>query len=312
MQILDSLIPIFAVIGLGMLLRKRLFLTADSTRAFNQFAYFFALPLFLFHKLATATASGSQANSIFIVLMSAVAATGVIAWLAGFLFKVPLRSRGSMIQAAFRGNLAFIGLPLVLFTIVGLPEDQRSSIEAAVLLAMTPVVLFYNVGSVIALATYNEETKKSFSYRKLAINLAENPIIWACVAGAAFQYFRWTVPTPVLHICEIIGASAFAIALVGIGSQLVSIPASGAWKATVLPTVIKCIVCPVICWIIGTSVGMTGVEFQVVLILSATPTAVSSFVLADQMNGDADLAATSVIVCTAFSFATLSVILLLT
>ena len=312
MQILNSLIPIFAVIGLGMLLRKREFLTEQSTRAFNQFAYFFALPLFLFYKLATASSSGSQVDSMVFALITAVAATGVIGWLAGYAFKIPFFSRGSMIQASFRGNLAFIGLPLVLFTIADLPAEQKSAFESAVLLTMTPVVLFYNVGSVIALAAYNADTQQRFSYRNMFINLWQNPIIWACIAGAAFQYFRWPVPTPVLHICEIIGASAFAIALIGIGSQLISLPASNTWSATILPTVIKCIVCPIICWIVGKSVGLEGAEFQAVLILAATPTAVSSFVLADQMNADSDLAATSVVACTAFSFVTLSVVLLLT
>lgn len=312
MQIIDSLIPIFAVIGLGMLLRKRDFLTRESTQAFNKFAYFFALPLFLFYKLATASGSGSQVDAMVFALITAVAATGMVGWLAGLVFKIPFASRGSMIQASFRGNLAFIGLPLVLFVTADLPAEQRSAFESAVLLTMTPVVLFYNVGSVIALAAYNENTQQSFSYRHMFINLLKNPIIWACVAGAAFQYFRWHVPTPVLHICEIIGASAFAIALIGIGSQLVSIAASNAWSATILPTLIKCVVCPAICFIIGRSVGLAGLELQAILILSATPTAVSSFVLADQMNGDSDLAAASVVVCTAFSFVTLSGVLLLT
>ena len=312
MQILNSLIPIFAVIGLGMLLRKREFLTADSTKAFNQFAYFFALPLFLFYKLGTASSSGDQVDSMVFTLITAVAATGGIAWLAGYLLKIPFRSRGSMIQAAFRGNLAFVGLPLVLFLTADLPAEQKSAFESAVLLTMTPVVLFYNVGSVIALAVYNEDTQQKFSYRNMFINLLKNPIIWACIAGAAFQFFRWPIPIPVLHICEIIGASAFAIALIGIGSQLVSIPASNAWKGTVLPTVIKCVACPAFCWAIGMAIGLTGAEFQAVIILAATPTAVSSFVLADQMNADSDLAATSVVICTAFSFVTLSAILLLT
>jgi predicted permease len=244
-------------------------------------------------------------------LITAVAATGVVGWLAGYVFKIPYASRGSMIQASFRGNLAFIGLPLVLFMIADLPAEQKSAFESAVLLTMTPVVLFYNVGSVVALAAYNENTQHRFSYHHMFINLLKNPIIWACVAGAAFQYFGWPVPTPVLHICEIIGASAFAIALIGIGSQLISIPASHAWRATILPTVIKCIVCPVLCWAIGRSVGLAGLELQAILILSATPTAVSSFVLADQMNGDADLAAASVVACTAFSLVTLSGVLML-
>lgn len=312
MQILDSLIPIFAVIGLGMILRRRSFLTADSTRAFNQFAYYLALPLFLFYKLATASASGSQINAMLITLLISVVLTALIGVLAAYLFQVPFRSRGSMIQASFRGNLAFIGLPLVLFTISDLSPSQRSAIEAAVLLTMTPVVLFYNVASVVGLAIYNDDTQQRFSLGHLLASLYTNPLLWACVAGAAFQFFHLPVPTPVLHVCEIIGASAFAIALIGIGSQLVSIPASRAWLGAILPTVIKCLISPAICWIVGWAWGLSGVEFRAVVILSATPTAVSSFVLADQMNGDADLAATTVVLCTAFSLVTLSVVLLLT
>lgn len=312
MQILDSLIPIFAVIGLGMILRRRSFLTAESTRAFNQFAYYFALPLFLFYKLATASASGSQINAMLITLLLAVVLTAAIATFAAFLLKVPYRSRGSMIQASFRGNLAFIGLPLILFTIADLSPPERSAIEAAVLLTMTPVVLFYNVASVIALAVYNEDTQQRFSFKHTLASLYTNPLLWACLAGATFQLFCLPVPTPVLHVCEIIGASAFAIALIGIGSQLVSISASNAWTGAIAPTILKCLVCPAICWGVGRSMGLTGIEFRAVMILSATPTAVSSFVLADQMNGDAELSATTVVVCTSFSLVTLSAILLVT
>lgn len=314
MQILDSLIPIFAVIGLGMILRRRSFLTADSTRAFNQFAYYLALPLFLFYKLATASASGSQINAMLITMLASVVLTAAIGVLGSYLFNVPYRCRGAMIQASFRGNLAFIGLPLVLFTMGDLSPEQRSAMEAAVLLTMTPVVLFYNVASVVSLAVYNnnEDANRRFSLSHLLASLCTNPLLWACFAGATFQYFRLPVPTPVLHICEIVGASSFAIALIGIGSQLVSIPASRAWLGAILPTTIKCLISPAICWTVGTALGLTGVEFRAVVILSATPTAVSSFVLADQMNGDADLAAATVVLCTAFSLVTLSIVLLLT
>jgi predicted permease len=312
MQILDSLIPIFAVIALGMALRQRSFLNADSTAAFNRFAYYLALPLFLFYKLATASATGTHANAMLFTLLSSVVLTAAVGVLAAHLSKVPSRSRGSVIQACFRGNLAFIGLPLVLFTIGDLPPEQRSGVEAAVLLTMTPVVLFYNVASVVALAAYNENTQQRFSIGQVTTGLFSNPLIWACAAGATFQIFRWPVPPPVLHICEIIGSSSFAIALIGIGSQLVSIPASKAWLGAILPTSVKCLVAPVICWTIGDAMGLTGVEFRAVVILSATPTAVSTFVLADQMNGDSDLAATTVVLCTAFSLVTLSAILMVT
>ncbi len=57
MQILNSLVPIFAVIGLGIVLRRQDFLTRDTTQGFNRFAYYFALPVFLFYKLGGALGS---------------------------------------------------------------------------------------------------------------------------------------------------------------------------------------------------------------------------------------------------------------
>jgi predicted permease len=312
MQILNSLVPIFSVIALGMVLRSQAFLTADTTQAFNRFAYFFALPLFLFYKLASASSGSGSANLILNTLLSAAVLTAIVSWLATWILKLKPYERGTTIQASFRGNLAFIGLPLVLFTIYDLPADQKMTIESAVLLALAPVVLFYNVGSVVALAIYNQNTESNLSFARLTGAIAKNPLIWACIGGALFQYIGWKLPTAVVRTCEVVGASAFPMALLGIGSQLISISVKGSWSRALLPTIIKCIVCPLLGWILGRLLGLTGIELQVTVILCAAPTAVSSYVLAEQMDGDADLAASSVVICTAFSLLTLSLLLSLT
>ncbi len=309
MQILNSLVPIFSVIVLGMVLRRQAFLTADTTQAFNRFAYFFALPLFLFYKLASASSGSGSANLILNTLLTAAVLTAAVSWLATRILKIGPYERGAIIQASFRGNLAFIGLPLILFIIYDLPTDQKTAIESAVLLALAPVVLFYNVGSVVALAVYNRKTESDLSFGFLVRAIAKNPLIWACVGGALFQMMAWPLPTAVVRTCEVIGASAFPMALLGIGSQLVSISVKGKWSRALLPTVIKCVVCPLIGWILGRSLGLSGIELLITVILCAAPTAVSSYVLAEQMDSDADLAASSVVICTAFSLLTLGVLL---
>ncbi len=309
MQILNSLVPIFSVIALGMVLRSQAFLTAETTQAFNRFAYFFALPLFLFYKLASALSGSGSANLILNTLLTAAVLTAVVSWLATRIIKVSAYERGAIIQASFRGNLAFIGLPLVLFLIYDLPTDQKEAIESAVLLALAPVVLFYNVGSVVALAVYHQKTESNVSFGSLAAAIATNPLIWACVGGALFQIMAWPLPTAVVRTCEVVGASAFPMALLGIGSQLVSISIKGKWSRAMIPTLIKSIVCPLIGWILGRLVGLAGIELFVTVILCAAPTAVSSYVLAEQMDSDADLAASSVVICTAFSLLTLGVLL---
>ncbi len=312
MQVLDSLIPIFSIIGLGMLLRSRGFLSEESTQAFNRFAYFFALPMFLFYKLAGAEPVAGSGNSIMYALFISVALTFTVSWIAAVVFESRIASRGASIQAGFRGNLAFMGLPLIRFLIEDFPVEQQETIMSAVLLALTPVILFLNVGSVVALAAYNAKTEKQVSFGSTFVEITKNPLIWACIGGALFQFSQWSLPTAIVRTCSVVGESAFPIALLGIGSQLVSIPSSKGWKATIAPAVIKCVVCPLIGLGVAALFGLTGSALQVTVILCAMPTAISGYVLADQMDGDADLAAGTVVVSTLFSLPTLAALIWLT
>ena len=100
------------------------------------------------------------------------------------------------------------------------------------------------------------------------------------------------------------------MALIGIGSQLAQISLKGQLRLPLISTAIKCVVCPAAGWAIASLMGLVGAERQVLVVLAAMPTAVSSYVLAEQMNSDADLAASSVVVSTAVSMLTLTVLLL--
>ncbi len=311
MQILNSLVPIFAVIALGILLRRNSALTGETTQAFNRFAYYFALPMFLFYKLGGAPSGTGLANRFMLTLFGASLATAIVSWLVTVAANTRFSSRGALIQAGFRGNLAFIGLPLILFTTFELPYEQRALLEAAVLVALTPVAIFYNGASVLVLAIYNQRTESSFSWKSIFFNIVTNPLLLACLAGLLVQSSGLRIPTAVARTCEVVGASAFPMALVGIGSQLASISVATRWTELLITTGLKNVFCPVIGWLIGRSVGLQGMELLVILILCAVPTAVSSYVLTDQMDGDTELAASSVVIGTACSMVTLSVLLAL-
>lgn len=312
MQIFQSLIPIFAVIGLGIVLRWRGFLTAEVTQGFNRFAYYFALPMFLFYELGSAATGTGLANQFVMILLPAAMLTAVTGWLVATAFRLPMDSRGAMIQASFRGNLAFIGLPLIFFSTDHLPDPLRSQIETAVLISIVPVVLFYNLCSVAILEYYRPQASSQSSVADLFKQVIANPLIVACVAGAAMQMSGLPIPVSISRTCEVVGASAFPMALLGIGSQLASISVVGQWVAASLATVIKAVVCPLFGWLIAMATGLDGVQLQSILILCACPTSVSSYVLTEQMQGDADLAASSVVLCTVCSLFTLSILLCLT
>ena len=309
MQILNSLVPIFAVIGLGIVLRRQNFLTHDTTQGFNRFAYYFALPVFLFYKLGSASAGAGSADLFLVTLLSASVVTLIVGWLVSGWVGTRFGSRGALIQACFRGNLAFMALPLVFFTTHDLPIDQKAQLEAAVLLTIAPVVIFYNAASVAALAIYNEQSELKFSWKTVLGNFVFNPLLIACVLGLLVQRVGWEFPVALYRTFEVLGASAFPLALLGIGSQLASISVSGHIFESLIASFLKCVFCPVVGWLVGRGLGLGGIELQVILILCAVPTAVSSYVLVDQMKGDSALAASSVVIGTAISLLTLSILL---
>ena len=311
MQILNSLFPIFAVIGLGIALRRFGFLTQGSTKSFNEFAYFVALPVFLFYKIGSAPLVGNTATSFFVTLLVATLVAGIVAWVATIVMGVKFGSRGAYIQACFRGNLAFLGLPVILFATYELPESQRNDLNSAVLVAIAPMVILYNIGSVGVLALFNEASESNFSWKTVWTNMFLNPLLLSVFAGLLFNASGLTLPTPVFRTCEVLGRSAFPIALLGIGSQLAVTSIASRWGEPIAVSMIKCVVCPLVGWGVASGLGITGPELKAILILCAVPTAISSYVLADQMKGDSDLAASSVVICTGVSLLTLSVLLAL-
>ena len=115
----------------------------------------------------------------------------ICGWLVATVTGIKFAGRGAFIQASLRGNLAFMGLPLVAFLISDLAVDQREPIEAAVLISLAPVIIFFNVASVAVLAIYNEDTESNFSWVRVVRNVVSNPILLACLAGLIAQKLAW-------------------------------------------------------------------------------------------------------------------------
>jgi len=73
----------------------------------------------------------------------------------------------------------------------------------------------------------------------------------------------------------------------------------------------KVAISPLIGYTIGRALGLEGDYLLIAVLLSATPTAVASFVMADQMGADRDLAAAIVVVSTLLAFPALATVMLL-
>jgi malate permease and related proteins len=284
MVVINVLTPIVVLIALGFALRRSGFLPAEFFRQANTLVYWFGLPALLFVEMATAAPEFDAALRIVAVLALVAGLCIVAGYLAGWRLRLPRRSSGAFVQGAFRGNLTYVGLPVVLYALQATGNGSHS-FQSLALLAVTPIIPLYNVLAVLVLlgADGGGQTSVAQQGGKLLRGVASNPLIIACVAGIAYAY------SPLrLRDIRAGGRTATAAALI----KVTLAPLAGLAIASVL--------------------GLSGPELQITLLYLAMPTATASYVIAERMGADGPLASSIVAFSTLLAMPALTVVLLTT
>jgi malate permease and related proteins len=306
MQIVNSLAPVFLLIGLGTILVRSGFLQKDFLRGMNDLAYWIGLPSVIFLEISRAELGRGGFSMVLLVCMSGtlIALAGGLA--TAFLLRLPRASGGTFLQASFRGNLAFIGLPVVLFAFrdaTAVP-DLEKTLSAAVLV-LAPMIIFFNVASVVALYSAHVATTGQLA-KKVFRQLVTNPLIIASVAGLAAALLQVALPPFLDRSVEALSRMALPLALLCIGGSLAVVPVKGSLSAAFAAALIKVAVAPLGGLAVGLALGLDKHLLLVAVIYLACPTAAASYVLARQLGGDEALAASTVVVSTVLSLVSLS------
>ncbi len=302
MHVFNSLAPIFLIVLLGMALRRGRFLTAAMIADSNRLTYWIGLPTLLFHEVAVSRISLLNHGNMLVVMIVVTLLCLVVGWWSGLLLGLPRPGAATMGMVAFRGNLAFIGLPVVIYA--GAGESEK----ATLLLLLAVVIPFYNVLSVMALLGGSHQMSSS-ALVKLGRQLLTNPLIIACLGGVAYGRLLGPMPLWLDRSTLAIGQMALPLALLAIGASLRLDGLRHVWGATGVASLIKVAAAPLLGLLLGWMLGLSVEELRVVLISLACPTAVVSYVMADQLGGDSSMAAGTIALSTLLSFASLWLIL---
>jgi len=308
-QILNTLAPIFLLIVLGLLLRRTGLAPHELFRQTNRLVYWIALPALLFEKTAAASVAGAAAVRLAGVLVGGMVACIAAGYLVARLLRLPRTSAGAFVQASYRGNLAYVGLPVILFSLAGGAASSSAAASAAVV-ALGPVVPLYNLAAVIVLL--RGRGGQVPLWRRAGVltgKVAGNPLLLACAAGVAWSTWGPAMPTAAARTLQALGQMALPLALLGVGASLAMPSGAGSLVRASAAAVVKVAFGPLAGLLGGLLVGLTPQEMRIALIYLATPTAVMSFVMAEQLGGDARLSADAVVVSTALSLPALVAVL---
>jgi malate permease and related proteins len=306
----DVLAPIFLVTGLGWLLRVSGFLAPVFFTGMNRLTFYIALPALLFVKISPPSAVGGQVTAwpVTVVVLGAMVvcvAVGYGVCLAG---RWRGRAVGAVVQAGFRGNLAYVGLPVVFYALNGISPQAGEDWGRVAALAIGPVIPVYNVLSVAVLLGGREPWSLAAAGRAL-VRAVTNPLVVACVLGVVFSRLALPMPVALMRAATTVAEMALPLALLSIGASLTREGMARSGAPAVAAALIKVLVAPVAGLGLAAVLGLDPEQTLVALIFCACPTAVASYVMAEQLGSDEHIAAGAVMISTLLSALSLAAVL---
>lgn len=289
----NAVLPIIIMVAAGYFLKRIGILGVSIAKVMNKVVFKLLLPCMLFlnvYKIKSIW--GFDFGYVWF---------GMAMTLAVFILGIPLcmlvtkknEQRGVLLQAVFRSNYALIGIPLAT-SLYG----EEGSIIATLLSAFS--IPLYNILAVTCLTVFGEGGK--FDVKKIVFGIIKNPLIRSILLGcvclvirAAFEKngidFRLTDLTPLYSVLEQLSKTAVPVALLMLGAEFELSAVPTLKKQIVFGSLMRVLIVPSVGLLTAYLIGaFDGAHFAAFIALFATPVAVSSVPMAQEMGGDSTLA----------------------
>ena len=291
----NAVLPMCLIMALGYGTRRLGWIRREEISAINKIAFRIFLPCLLYYNVYCSDLSGS-----FDPLLMAYAVGGVLLTFGlslGYTLlteKLPER-RGVMIQGMFRSNYVIMGIP-VATALLG--SDQLGTVS--ILIAV--VVPLFNMLSVVVLEVFRGQKPKPLH---ILGQIAKNPLVIGSVLGILTLAAGIRLPHILEQTIQNISAIASPLQLFLLGAFFQFSGLKTYRRELVTVSAAKLIVAPGLFLGLGALLGFRGVAFVSLIGVFASPTAVNSFTMAQQMGGDAELAGDIVVTTSAVSILTM-------
>ncbi|MCG6909197.1 MAG: AEC family transporter [Deltaproteobacteria bacterium] len=300
MNILTTIVPIFAIILLGWGSHRRGFIPAEFIGPANSLVFYIAIPAMVFNAVARANLKAHFDLSVLALTLGTVVAGYAAAWGAGAWKGLRGGKLGTYIQSGFHGNLGYIGLAVAFYYL-----GEEGFVKTSILLGF--MMILQNLLSVFALTVNSEDNKGAYDWTLILRKVAGNPVIASALAGIVFSLLEIPVPLVVKRSLDILSGLALPMALLIIGASI-SLELIRIKLRPVLSTMtIKLVLLPGMGFLLFRLFGLPAGDFLPGLILLASPAATISYVMAKEMGGDPDFAVASISASTLVSSVTFTI-----
>ena len=197
LYVLQLTLPFFAIIGIGAFCRRIGFIEASAGSLMARFAFYVALPPFLFMKVAAAPVE-QMLNLGFVIFVGA-------ALIGGMLFRLAGSERAIFGLNAAYSNYGYIGVPLVIMAF-----GEAAAVPSALILLADSIMLVVLTAGFAALTP---SVKLLTSLKNTSLALLQNPLLISVVGGFFWALFSLPVLVVIENLFTMLAGAAAPAAL---------------------------------------------------------------------------------------------------
>lgn len=294
---LSVTLPTFGWVLLGALLSRLGWLSPALIDGFSRLAFRTALPVLLALGAAGVDLAALGGATYLLAGVLATLATLGGAWVWGCWRGFPLPDRGIFVQAAFRSNLAIVGIALC----------HAAYGESGLRLAALPVALLTALYNVLAVWLLQHSLGGDPSLAGVLRGLLRNPLLVGIAVGLGLAVTGVELPAAAGVLEAGLSKGFLPLMLVAIGGSLRLSALRNAGRLTWEATLWRLAVGPAIGVITALLLGVRGESLGVLFLLLASPVAAASFVMVVALRGNGALAANIVVLTTLLSALSITV-----
>lgn len=303
----NAVAPIILTVAVGYFLKRIKFIDAALAKGMNKLVFRIFLPAMLFLNVYDIEDIGAFDGGYIVYSVLALVSIFLLSIPAVVLLEKHNARRGVLLQAAFRSNYALIGIPLA----QSLFGEEGAVIATVLSAAVIPV---FNALAVVSLTVFRADGGKP-SVKSILTDIVKNPLIQSIAVGLAVigvravfvqtgVDFRLSDVTPLFTVLRYLSNLATPLALLVLGAQFEFSAVAELRREIVFGTLMRTVIVPLLG--IGTAYvffGNTfnGAHFAAFVAMFATPVGVSTVPMAQEMDGDVELAGQLVVWTTLIS-----------
>jgi len=295
LRIIPLILPIFLVLGCGVVLRVLKAADENWVRVLNRYGLYIGFPALIFESLIHIEGASLIQNlpvyGLNIVLLVAILTLLIVPLK---IFKVRNTIANTYIICTFFGNVAYLGYPVVTSVF------PNAAGEVSIIIAIYVIILF-TIGIGVLEVSKSEYT----SPFTILLNIAKNPFIAAVALGIVFIRYGISLPAYLVDALRIIKGSASPVVIISLGIFIAQkVPLRRTWKHSLAITVVRLFAIPALFSIAGWSLDM-GSEFFISIVEAGMPLAVTPFALSSVYPLDREVIVSAIVLSTIISIFTL-------